>query len=273
MLTDIVTAVRTAGLRLAIHLEPYKGRSLATVAADLAYLPGARDHRGVPVPGRHLGPAADWAAVTAAKPDMRFFAESGNLGSMLSGAFADYARDRRLRRDLHLRRRPLRRGRDGVACGAARQRRLLCSPSVGAGLRRPAGRHGQAGRRRPRRRAPLRHDCGVAPSPPAPTWSASPAGTSGTRAPRSSRPSPTASPPTGSAPRATKASTAAPAPPPRPPTWTARPSGPLRTSTRCAQAELRKLASGFLRSNRAGERPRPSARGARSGRSEDRSVS
>ena len=35
------------------------------------------------------GAAADWAPVVAAHPDMRFFAETGNLGSMLSGAFAD----------------------------------------------------------------------------------------------------------------------------------------------------------------------------------------
>ena len=76
------------------------------------------------------GPAADWARGVAANPDVRFFAESGNLGSMLVGPFADYARDRRLRRHLHLRRHPLRGSGDGhrpvpppasAACSAPRR--------------------------------------------------------------------------------------------------------------------------------------------------------
>ena len=134
MLPDLVTAVRAAGLRLAIHLEPYKGRSMATVAGDLTYF------RGLGITDVYIyqadtwGPAADWAPVTAAQPGMRFFAESGNLGTMLSGVFANYA---------------LTAGFDGiytydvvrygagemaVVCGAARQRRLLCSPSVGPGF-------------------------------------------------------------------------------------------------------------------------------------------
>jgi len=134
MLPDLVTAVKAAGLRLAIHLEPYKGRTPATVAADLTYL------RALGITDVYLyqadtaGAAADWAAVTAGQPDMRFFAETGNLGSMLSGAFADYARTA---------------GFDGIytydavrygaaemaaTCAAARQRRLLCAPSVAPGF-------------------------------------------------------------------------------------------------------------------------------------------
>ncbi|HKN38594.1 MAG TPA: hypothetical protein VJ456_05760, partial [Acidimicrobiia bacterium] len=134
MLPDLVTAVKAAGLRLAIHLEPYPGRSPATVASDLNYL------RGYGITDVYLyqadtsGAAADWAPVVAAHPDMRFFAESGNLGAMLSGSFADYARTA---------------GFDGIytydavrygaaemaaTCGAARQRRLLCAPSVAPGF-------------------------------------------------------------------------------------------------------------------------------------------
>ena len=135
MITDIVKAVKGAGLRLAIHSEPYKGRTPATTAADLAYLRtlGVREVYLYQADAAGAA-AADWAAVTAANPDIRFFAESGNLGSMLNGSFADYARTA---------------GFDGIytydvvryepaemaaTCAAARQRRLLCSPSVGPGF-------------------------------------------------------------------------------------------------------------------------------------------
>jgi len=134
MLPDLVAAVRAAGLRLAVHLEPYKTRSLTTVAGDLAYLRGLGITDVYVYQAETWGAAADWVPALSTQPGMRFFAESGHLGSMLNGVFADYARDA---------------GFDGiytydvvrfgaaemaVACGAARQRRLLCSPSVGPGF-------------------------------------------------------------------------------------------------------------------------------------------
>jgi hypothetical protein len=131
MLSDLVTAVRAAGLRLAIHLEPYKGRSLTTVAGDLAYLRSLGITDVYVYQADSWGAAADWAPAVASQPDMRFFAESGNLGSMLSGSFADYARtagfDGIYTYDVVR----YGAGEMAVACGAARQRRLLCSPSVG----------------------------------------------------------------------------------------------------------------------------------------------
>jgi hypothetical protein len=134
MIADIVKAVKAAGLRLAIHHEPYKGRTPATTAADIAYLRTLGIREVYLYQADTAGAAADWALVTAANPDVRFFAESGNLGSMLNGSFADYARTA---------------GFDGIytydvvryqaaemaaTCAAARQRRLLCSPSVGPGF-------------------------------------------------------------------------------------------------------------------------------------------
>ena len=134
MLPDLVAAIRAAGLRLAIHLEPYKGRSPAGVSADLAYLRTFGVTDVYVYQADASGAATDWAPVTAAQPGMRFFAESGDLGAMLSGRFADYARGA---------------GFDGIytydavrygaaemaaTCGAARQRRLLCSPSVAPGF-------------------------------------------------------------------------------------------------------------------------------------------
>ena len=134
MLADLAKAVRAAGLRLAIHHEPYKGRTPATTAADVAYFKTLGINEVYLYQADTAGPAAAWAATTAAHPDVRFFAESGSLGSMLSGSFADYA---------------LTAGFDGIytydavryaaaemaaTCGAARQRRLLCSPSVAPGF-------------------------------------------------------------------------------------------------------------------------------------------
>jgi hypothetical protein len=134
MLPDLVSAVKAAGLRLAIHLEPYKGRTPATVAGDLVYLRGLGITEVYVYQADTAGAATDWAPVTAAHPDMRFFAETGDLAFMLSGGFADYARTA---------------GFDGVytydairygpaemaaTCAAARQRLLLCAPSVAPGF-------------------------------------------------------------------------------------------------------------------------------------------
>jgi hypothetical protein len=133
-LPGLISAMNAAGLRLAIHLEPYAGRSPLTVASDLEYLRSLGITEVYLYQADTSGSAADWAPVLAAHPDMRFFAESGDLSSMLSGSFADYARTG---------------GFDGIytydavrygeaemaaTCGAARQRRLLCAPSVAPGF-------------------------------------------------------------------------------------------------------------------------------------------
>jgi hypothetical protein len=132
-LPQLVAVMRAAGLRMAIHLEPYKGRK-TTVAADLAYLRGLGITEVYVYQADTSGEAVDWAPVVAGQPDMRFFAESGNLGSMLSGSFADYARTAGF--DGIYTYDAVRYGAAGMAaaCGAAHQRRLLCSPSVSPGF-------------------------------------------------------------------------------------------------------------------------------------------
>jgi hypothetical protein len=134
MMADLISAVRAAGLRLAVHIEPYRGRTPATVAGDLTYLRNLGITDVYVYQADTSGPAADWLPVLAAHPDMRFFAESGDLASMLNGTFAEYAWAG---------------GFDGVytydavrygaaemaaTCAAARQRRLLCAPSVAPGF-------------------------------------------------------------------------------------------------------------------------------------------
>jgi hypothetical protein len=125
-------AVRAAGLEFVIHLEPYAGRSPQTVAADLAYL------RSLGVGEVYLyeiddRPAGEWAPVVAAFPEFRFFAETGNLGAMVSGAFAGYAATAGF--DGVYTYDPVRYGvaELAAACGWARRYRLLCAPSVAPG--------------------------------------------------------------------------------------------------------------------------------------------
>jgi hypothetical protein len=131
-LPENIAAMRGAGLEFAIHLEPYVGRSPATVTADLAYLRtfGIRDIYLYQVDDR---PAEEWAPVVAAFPDLRFFAESGNLGSMTNGTFARYAAAAGF--DGVYTYDPVRYGPPELAstCAWARQYRLLCAPSVAPG--------------------------------------------------------------------------------------------------------------------------------------------
>jgi hypothetical protein len=133
-LPGVMTAMKAAGLRVAVHLEPYVGRTVLTVASDLTYLRSLGVTEVYVYQADTAGSAADWAPVVAAHPDMRFLAESGNLSSMLSGSFADYARTAGF--DGIYTYDAVRYGQPEMAatCGAARQRRLLCSPSVAPGF-------------------------------------------------------------------------------------------------------------------------------------------
>jgi hypothetical protein len=132
-LDAVAAAVKGAGLEFVIHLEPYDGRSPRTVASDLEYL-RRFGVRIVYLYNIDDGPAADWAEVTSAYPDMVFFGQSGSLGAMVSGSFATYAAAA---------------GFDGIytydgirfgpvelarTCASARQLRLACAPSVAPGF-------------------------------------------------------------------------------------------------------------------------------------------
>ncbi len=135
MLPDLVAAVRAAGLRLAIHLEPYKGRTPATVAGDLAYLRGLgitdvyvyqADKCGG---GRRLGAGRGRSTRHALLRRER----EPRLDALRLL--------RRIRPHRRLRRRSTPTTRSATApprwpptCAAARQRRLLCSPSVSPGF-------------------------------------------------------------------------------------------------------------------------------------------
>jgi hypothetical protein len=132
VLPKVMAAAAAHGLRVAVHIEPYSGRTPASVGDDIRTLEfqGVHDFWVYDAMGP---PAADWANALAGITDVRLFMETGTISAQLSGAFADYVRA------AHF---------DGVytyagvfyggsqwgfACGAARQRGLLCSPSVAPG--------------------------------------------------------------------------------------------------------------------------------------------
>jgi hypothetical protein len=137
----VLATARRHGVAVGIHLEPYPGRSAASVITDLAYLAslGIRD---VYVYRPQDLQATDWARVrAAAPPTLRLFAGTGRVGFAAGGHF------------------------DGVytydfitynggtfvrLCQQAHAMHMLCAPSVGPGY--DGSRAGEAPVRRPRRR-------------------------------------------------------------------------------------------------------------------------
>jgi len=124
LLPLLLAAARQHRLTPAIHLEPYEGRSPASVTQDLTYLAslGIAD---VYVYHPLDFPASDWAAVAAQKPAaMRLFAGTPLVGFAAAGGFdgfytydfVDYGGGKFVR-----------------LCAEAHARGLLCMPSVGPG--------------------------------------------------------------------------------------------------------------------------------------------
>jgi glycoprotein endo-alpha-1,2-mannosidase len=122
-LAKLLAPARKRGLAVAAHVEPYPGRTAASVAEDVAYLAdlGITD---VYVYNAEDIPAADWAAAREAMPVVRLFAQTPFPGFASAAHF------------------------DGVytydivgygpstfarLCNQARSRGLLCAPSVGPG--------------------------------------------------------------------------------------------------------------------------------------------
>ncbi|HLX20771.1 MAG TPA: hypothetical protein VKR23_11525 [Gaiellaceae bacterium] len=135
----VMRAAHAQHLKVAIHLEPYPGRSPATVAQDLTYL-AARGIRDVYVYHPLDFAAADWQPVTAQKPaGMRLFAATDLIGFAADAGFngfytydfIDYGGAKFIR-----------------LCEEAHARGLLCAPSVGPGYN--GDRAGEISLTRPR---------------------------------------------------------------------------------------------------------------------------
>ncbi len=127
-LPAVLAAAHAHGLGVAVHLEPYGGRTIASIASDIAYL-------------RSLGvsdffvyhatdfPAADWSALNATLDGVRLFAQTKLVGFAQAGGFDGvYTYDILTSSGSSFR----------LLCSEAHRVGLLCAPSVGPGYR--AGR-------------------------------------------------------------------------------------------------------------------------------------
>jgi glycoprotein endo-alpha-1,2-mannosidase len=122
----LAAVLRTAnrrGVSVAVHLEPYAGRTLATIEQDVAHLKtiGIRD---VYVYRPSDIPAEGWAALRPSLGDVRLFAQTNLVGFAAAGKFDGvYTYDILLFDGDFF----------GRYCAQARRAGLLCAPSVGPG--------------------------------------------------------------------------------------------------------------------------------------------
>jgi glycoprotein endo-alpha-1,2-mannosidase len=122
-LPQVIASARRHGLTVAAHLEPYRGRTVASTEADIAYL------RGFGISDVYVWASsqlrdADWAEMNARVEGMRIFANTNLAGRAAAGGF-----DGLYTYDVLLF--------DGALfdrlCRQARRLDLLCAPSVGPG--------------------------------------------------------------------------------------------------------------------------------------------
>jgi hypothetical protein len=124
-LPEIVAAAQDDGLSVAVHLEPYAGRTVASTVADLVYLRryGIRTfyvYRPLDLP------VADWAAASAAlhADGSTLFAQTALVGAAAAGGFDGvYTYDIVVYGSRMF----------GRFCAEAHAVKLLCAPSVGPG--------------------------------------------------------------------------------------------------------------------------------------------
>lgn len=122
-LPAVIAAARRARLTVAIHLEPYLGRTAATVETDVAHLEtlGIRDFY---VYHPFDIPTADWAALNARLVGVRLFAETPLVGLAAAGGFDGvYTYDIRTWSGNSFTR----------YCNQAHVAGMACAPSVGPG--------------------------------------------------------------------------------------------------------------------------------------------
>ncbi len=111
------------GSPVAAHIEPYRGRTVASTEADIAYL------RGLGISDVYIWasaqlPDAEWAAMNARLEGVRVFANTNLAGRAAAGGF-----DGLYTYDVLL----FDGGLFPRLCRQARRLHLLCAPSVGPG--------------------------------------------------------------------------------------------------------------------------------------------
>jgi hypothetical protein len=133
-LPGVVSAASGQGLRVAIHLEPYDGRTPELVQRDVLALSSRFGIREFWIYVSDGPPAEAWQPMTSLLPDVTFWAHGHSMSNGQRGLFQSYA---------------ARAGFDGVYtydpvqysasqfetfCAFARARSLRCSPSVAPGF-------------------------------------------------------------------------------------------------------------------------------------------
>ena len=122
-LPEVITTARSFGLDVAVHLEPYGGRTPATVAADVQKL------RALGITDFYVYDStayddASWALVNRVLAGVRLFANTALPGRAAAGGFAGlYTYDVYAYDGSSFQR----------VCASARKLHLLCAPSVGPG--------------------------------------------------------------------------------------------------------------------------------------------
>jgi hypothetical protein len=122
-LPAVARAARAAGLRVALHVEPFAGRTPALLEPELRAfaISGITD---VYVYDSSTTPDSDWRALNERLPGVRLFANTSLPGKAEAGGFAGL-----YTYDVYIY--------DGSSfprmCASARMRGLLCAPSVGPG--------------------------------------------------------------------------------------------------------------------------------------------
>lgn len=120
----VAAAARRSRLRVAVHLEPYEGRTPARTALDIAGLQ-AQGYRDFYVYDAERDPASDWAAALGGLTGVRVFGHTSLVGrAKASGFHGLYTYDVLTWRGTTFRR----------LCRQARKAGLLCAPSVGPGF-------------------------------------------------------------------------------------------------------------------------------------------
>ncbi len=122
-LPQVLAAARRNGVAVAAHIEPYRGRTVASTEADIGYLRGQGISDFYVWASSEL-PAAEWASMNARLEGVRVFANTNLAGRAAAGGFEGlYTYDVLLF--------------DGGLfprlCKQARRLHLLCAPSVGPG--------------------------------------------------------------------------------------------------------------------------------------------
>ncbi len=123
-LPAVIAAANAHGLEVAVHLEPYPGRTVSTLEQDVDHLKALGIYEFYVYEPQDLQAAA-WKELTSKESDVRFYAQTALPGFAAAGGFAGlYTYDILVYGGSTF----------GRICAEARALHLLCAPSVGPGF-------------------------------------------------------------------------------------------------------------------------------------------